>query len=809
MSPKVCVAGCGFGKISLLLQSTRIFMKSNEDKVQHYLDLLNEQQLAAVRHTEGPSLIVAGAGSGKTTVLTTKIAYLISKGVPPWSVLALTFTNKAAREMRERIEAMVGVVDARSLWMGTFHSVFSRILRKEAGVFGFDSNFTIYQPSDTKALLKAILKERGLDEKEYKLSLLANRISEAKNRLVTPKLYKQHHGDFFPRDMEDGIPLFEDIYAEYFKRCHNANAMDFDDLLLYTYILFCNDEARRRYAEKFRYVLVDEYQDTNVAQFAILNKIVYDHKNICVVGDDAQSIYGFRGAQIDNILKFDKTYEGTKIFRLERNYRSTKTIVNAANSLIKKNKYQIQKNLYSENEEGSPIVLSRLVSDIEEGEMVCRTIKSLHKKGVKYADIAVLYRTNGQSRILEETMRKRNIPCVIFGSNSFYDQKEIRDVLAYLRLITNCFDEEALRRIINYPTRGIGNTTLEKVFKCAAEQETTPWNVVQQPDLYGLGVSNATKTKLQSFANMIKGFIDASTNNDAYSLGQKVLRETGLMALAQNDRSSEGREVVDNYSSLLSGMSQFVEARREQGDDNAVSLLDYLSEVSLLTDSDKDVDVDDAVRMMTIHIAKGLEFDVVFITGMEDGVFPVSHCISEREMEEERRLFFVAITRAKKKCYLSNAKSRFRFGKSDWYDPSPFLDDIDSKYIYLENSVGESAVNKINEYIDFGELSNRVSTGYLVSSKSGISHNVRNNVVPARPERTIIRPPRERQSSASVEAGNNAGLKVGTIVKHATFGVGRVEALEDSVIGKKALISFTNCGEKNLLLKYAKLEIVR
>ena len=752
-----------------------------------FMSRLNEQQRKAVEYTDGPSLVVAGAGSGKTTVLTTKIAYLLEQGVAPWNILALTFTNKAAREMRERIEGMVGEPKARSLWMGTFHSIFSRILRKEAHVFGFNSSYTVYQPSDTRSLLKAIIKSRQLDDKTYKPQLLAARISEAKNMLVTPKEYLKNR-DAYTRDNFDHIPLAGEIYAEYFNRCHQANAMDFDDMLLYTFIIFdAYPEVRERYAEKFRYILVDEFQDTNYAQFAILNQLTSQHGNICAVGDDAQSIYSFRGARIDNILSFDKVFPNTRIFKLERNYRSTQCIVNAANSLIQKNKNQIRKSIYSENEEGSPLILNELTSDMEEGEMVCNRIKALKRNGVKLSEIAILYRTNSQSRILEESMRKNGIPYIIYGSNSFYDKKEIRDVMGYLRLIVNPNDEEALRRIINFPARGIGNTTVDKLFACAQEQDVSVWNVVQQPDLYNLNVHGGTKHKLQVFANLIKSLMADMGELDAYQLGSRVLKESGLMALAQSDLTAEGKEVMDSYSSLLSGMSQFVENRRETGDLYEVGMIDYLQEVSLLTDSDKEEGDGDAVRMMTVHIAKGLEFDVVFITGLEQGLFPSSQSLTPHEKEEERRLFFVAITRARKRCYLSDAKTRFRFGKSDWFEPSEFLQEIDSKYIYQESSsrnLKQSNVRRnLNEYVDF---------------------EVR------RPTRRLITSTTTSTESKSVGSAQvqNGVIQPGHRVEHATFGLGTVIRIENNNTGLKAIIRFDNCGEKTLLLKYAKLNIV-
>lgn len=781
-----------------------------------FLGRLNEQQLRAVVYTEGPQLVVAGAGSGKTTVLTTKIAYLLKKGLPAWSILALTFTNKAAREMRERVERATGVVMARSLWMGTFHSIFSRILRVEGHEFGFTPQFTVYQPSDTRSMLKAIVKEMGLDDKVYKPTLLAARISEAKNMLVTPKKYRQNP-QALKRDSEDNIPRLCEIYGEYFTRCHRANAMDFDDMLLYTFILLdAYPDIRQKYSHKFRYVLVDEFQDTNFAQMAILNLLctTQDGKiekgetpTICAVGDDAQSIYGFRGARIDNILTFDKVFPGTRIFKLERNYRSTQNIVNAANSLIHKNVDQIQKTIYSENEVGAPLILNELSSDIEEGEMVCNHIKTLRDKGTPLHEIAILYRTNGQSRILEEALRKHSIPYIIYGSHSFYDKKEIKDLMAYLRLTLNLNDEEALRRIINVPARGIGDTTINKVFACARQENTTPWNVVSEPELYGLNVNNGTKGKLHAFANMIKGFTTEADEGDAYQVGMKVLKESGLYGAAQADMSQEGRETMDNYSSLLSGMSQFVQQQREEGFEQEVGLGDYMSEVSLLTDSDQRDPDGDAVRMMTVHIAKGLEFDVVFITGMEQELFPSAMCVSQREKEEERRLFFVAITRARKCCYLSNAKTRFRFGKSDWYEPSEFLHDIDQKYIYVESNTddafGKRRRQNLNEYIDFDE-----------APYSRYSRPVARPVAKPKQNKPSLIPLSQPlgQSDAPQSMDNarvdNGMIHVGSKVEHATFGIGTVEGIEKSNTGQKAIIRFRNFGQKTLLLKFARLKVI-
>ncbi len=809
-----------------------------------FLARLNEQQLKAVAYTDGPQLVVAGAGSGKTTVLTTKIAYLLKRGLPAWSILALTFTNKAAREMRERVERATGVVMARSLWMGTFHSIFSRILRTEGHVFGFTPQYTVYQPSDTRSLLKSIIKEMGLDDKVYKPNVLAARISEAKNMLVTPKKYRENVGAL-KRDSQDNIPRLCEIYGEYFTRCHRANAMDFDDMLLYTFILLdAYPELREKYSHKFRYVLVDEFQDTNFAQMAILHLLCtrpedadgdYDVPTICAVGDDAQSIYGFRGARIDNILSFDKAFAGTRVFKLERNYRSTQNIVNAANSLIHKNADQIPKTIYSENEVGAPLILNELSSDIEEGEMVCNHIRTIHSKGTPLHEIAVLYRTNGQSRIMEEALRKKDIPYIVYGSHSFYDKKEIKDLMAYLRLTLNLNDEEALRRIINVPARGIGDTTINKVFACAQQEHTTPWNVVNEPDLYGLNVNNGTKNKLHAFASMIKDFTQAANEGDAYQVGMKVLKDSGLYGVAQADISQEGRETMDNYSSLLSGMSQFVEQQREEGHEEEIRLGDYLSEVSLLTDSDQRDPDGDAVRLMTVHIAKGLEFDVVFITGMEQELFPSGMCVTQRENEEERRLFFVAITRARKCCYLSNAKTRFRFGKSDWYDPSEFLSDIDQKYIYVESNADDSFAKRrrqnLNEYIDFDESpsasalrpyrgGNSFSSRNSYSSPRSMTSSSRNaapvhrNISPQRPNKPSLiplsSPLPENDTPTAVDSArvDNGTMRVGSTVEHTTFGIGTVEGIEKSNTGLKAIISFRNFGQKTLLLKFARLKVI-
>jgi len=758
-----------------------------------FLDRLNPSQREAVEYVDGPSLVIAGAGSGKTMVLTYKIAYLLMSGMRPYHILALTFTNKAAREMKNRVGLLVGDLEASSLWMGTFHSIFNRILRKEAGVFGFTPDYTIYQPSDSKSLVKSILKERNLDEKTYKIGTILNRISEAKNALVTPSEYTQSR-ETLQRDSNANMPLLHEIYASYCMRCHQANAMDFDDLLLFTYKLFAEyPETCQRYAKRFEYILVDEYQDTNYAQHQILIQLSQLNKKICVVGDDAQSIYSFRGANIENILQFQDLYNGTRLFKLEQNYRSTRNIVGAANSLIEKNTRQIPKKIYSENEDGARISLKHAFSDVEEGEIVSNEISRLvRKEHLKYEQIAILYRTNSQSRIFEETLRKHAIPYRIYGGFSFYDQKLIKDILAYFRLIVNANDEEAFKRIVNYPTRGIGDVTINKVLQAASEHQVGVWKVMQSPRTFGVDVNNGTLSKLNGFYDLIERFRDSHV--DAYTLGVRVLNESGIMQEAYKDTSLESKEMQDNLSEVLNGMSTFVSMQRETGDER-IYMSDYLSEVALLSDTDdQETEGEDRVTMMTVHSSKGLEFDAVFIVGMEEELFPNQMAMfSQKELEEERRLFYVAITRAKNRCYLSCAKSRYRFGQMDFYQPSRFLKEIDARYI---NDDSKTALPGFTSRKDFSMPLFKKAPAFSPTPQ------------PASMKRINVHQDKE---STTLETAliNQQPCVVGTMVEHDRFGVGEIKAFSGTPDNVTATILFQNVGEKKLLLKYAKLNIMQ
>ena len=648
-----------------------------------YLNELNESQRAAVLYNDGPSLVIAGAGSGKTRVLTYKIAYLLDNGYEPWSILALTFTNKAAREMKERIARQVGAERARRLWMGTFHSIFSRILRAEAEAIGFSSNFTIYDSADSKSLIKAIIKEMQLDDKTYKPGMVQSRISNAKNHLVSPEAYAASR-EFYENDSAARVPAIRDIYRRYWERCRQSDAMDFDDLLVYTYILFSkHPEICEKYASHFRYVLVDEYQDTNYAQHCIVMQLTEKYRRVCVVGDDAQSIYSFRGANIDNILKFTSLYKDARLFKLEQNYRSTQTIVKAANSLIEKNREQIRKEVFSENDKGEPITVFNAYSDVEEGEIVANKIAQLRaKNGYSYDDFAILYRTNAQSRIFEEALRKRGMPYRIYGGLSFYQRKEVKDVIAYFRLAVNPNDEEAFKRVINYPARGIGSTTLNKIIDAANRNQVSLWKVVTEPLAYGLDLAKGTHTKLQGFRSLIAGFVEAVPQTSAYELGKNIVQQSGIISDIYQDRSPENLSRQENIEELINGMHDFCADREEEGNTH-VLLTDYLSEVSLLTDQDSEGD-DDAMKvtLMTIHSAKGLEFPYVFLIGMEEGVFPSEMSkYSEADLEEERRLAYVGITRAKKELYISNSVSRMLYGRTQRNEPSRFLREIEPEYI--------------------------------------------------------------------------------------------------------------------------------
>jgi len=651
-----------------------------------YLDELNESQRAAVLYNEGPSLVIAGAGSGKTRVLTYKIAHLMNLGYDPWNILALTFTNKAAREMKERISRQVGE-RARYLWMGTFHSIFSRILRIEAQAIGFSSNFTIYDASDSKSLIKSIIKEMQLDDKTYKPGGIQSRISNAKNHLVLPDAYASNP-EVIKADRDAKVPATHEIYRKYWERCRQSDAMDFDDLLVYTYILFrdCSD-IREKYAMQFRYVLVDEYQDTNFAQHSIVLQLTKENQKVCVVGDDAQSIYSFRGANIENILKFTQVYKGAKLFKLEQNYRSTQTIVQAANSLIEKNQGQIRKSVFSEKSKGELLGVFSAYSDVEEGEIVANKIAQLrYRENCSYDDFAVLYRTNAQSRIFEEALRKRSLPYKIYGGLSFYQRKEIKDVIAYFRLAVNPNDEEAFKRVINYPARGIGDTTLNKIIEAAVSHGVSLWKVIGEPLAYGLNINKGTHAKLQGFRELVEMFIKGAMEKDAAEVGNIIVRQSGIMNDIYQDRTPENMSRQENIEELINGMHDFCATRREEGNEH-VALTDYLAEVSLLTDQDSDKEGEGAkITLMTIHSAKGLEFKNVFVVGLEENLFPSAMSMdSLRGLEEERRLFYVAITRAEEHCYLSFAKSRYKFGKTEFSSPSRFLKDIDSCYLDLPN----------------------------------------------------------------------------------------------------------------------------
>ena len=659
-----------------------------------YIEELNESQRAAVLYGDGPSLVIAGAGSGKTRVLTYKIAYLLENGYNPWNILALTFTNKAAREMKERIARQVGEQRARYLWMGTFHSVFSRILRAEASHIGFTSQFTIYDSADSKSLLRSIIKEMGLDEKTYKPGSVQARISNAKNHLVSPSGYAANK-EAYEADAAAKMPAIRDIYSRYWERCRQAGAMDFDDLLVYTYILFRDfPEVLARYREQFRYVLVDEYQDTNYAQHSIVLQLTKENQRVCVVGDDAQSIYSFRGADIDNILYFTKIYPDTKVFKLEQNYRSTQTIVRAANSLIEKNERQIPKEVFSEKERGEAIGVFQAYSDVEEGDIVTNKIAQLRREhDYGYSDFAILYRTNAQSRVFEEALRKRSMPYKIYGGLSFYQRKEIKDIIAYFRLVVNPNDEEAFKRIINYPARGIGDTTVGKIIKAATDNNVSLWTVLCEPITYGLTINKNTHTRLQGFRELIEQFMTEVAEKNAYEIGTAIIRQSGIINDVCQDNSPENLSRKENIEELVNGMNDFCAMRQEEGNTN-VSLIDFLSEVSLLTDQDSDKEGDgEKVTLMTVHSAKGLEFRNVFVVGLEENLFPSGMAgDSPRAMEEERRLFYVAITRAEEHCFLSFAKTRFRYGKMEFGSPSRFLRDIDTRFLQLpqEAALGRS-----------------------------------------------------------------------------------------------------------------------
>ncbi|MBC5644659.1 exodeoxyribonuclease V subunit gamma [Parabacteroides sp. BX2] len=777
--------------------------------MEEYLNKLNESQREAVEYNEGPSLVIAGAGSGKTRVLTYKIAYLVHLGLAPQSILALTFTNKAAREMKERIAAITGDQTARRLWMGTFHSIFSRILRYEAEHIGYPSNFTIYDTTDSKSLLKAIIKEMQLDDKVYRLGMVQSRISNAKNALVTWKAYEQSK-ELMQHDIDSKVPLLREIYKRYQNRCQQAGAMDFDDLLLQTNILFRDHpQVLEKYRSFFQFVLVDEYQDTNFAQHLIVQRLCEQHRRICVVGDDAQSIYSFRGANIDNILQFKNQYPGCRIFKLERNYRSTQNIVNAANSLIHKNKEQIHKNVYSEKEEGSKVRISASYSDYEEGYAVASAINELRlRKDYDYADFAILYRTNAQSRILEEALRKRGIPYKIYGGLSFYQRKEIKDIISYLRLIVNPHDEEAFKRVINYPSRGIGDTTVNKVISAATENNVSLWTVLNAPIDYALPINSGTAKKLTDFREMIERFIEQNTRLSAEEMAAIVVKESGIVSSLFQDRSVEGISKQENLQELLKGIAEFCELRREEGVEQ-VSLADFLSEVSLLTDQDNDKDEQaNKVTMMTVHAAKGLEFKNVFVVGLEEELFPSSMSKDNpRAVEEERRLFYVAITRAEENCVLTYAKSRFRNGQSAMCSPSRFLKDIDVRFLDVPADSSADTFAAARERFQRPAFTSPFQQPRVVEKEepsfiSPVAQALQ------RQRLTKVETATSIPASSSAPASDLSGLRVGAKVRHDRFGEGEVIAIEGDGGNAKATVAFTHFGQKQLLLKFARLTII-
>lgn len=780
-----------------------------------YIEELNEGQRNAVLYNDGPSLVIAGAGSGKTRVLTYKIAYLLENGYQPWNILALTFTNKAAREMKERIARQVGPERARHLWMGTFHSMFLRILHVEAGHIGFTSQFTIYDTADSKSLIRSIIKEMGLDEKVYKPGMVQARISNAKNHLVSPAGYANNK-EAYEGDRAAKVPALRDIYQRYWERCRQADAMDFDDLLFYTFLLFRDHpEVLARYQEQFRYILVDEYQDTNFAQHSIVLQLAKNHQHVCVVGDDAQSIYSFRGADIDNILYFTKVYPDTKVFKLEQNYRSTQTIVRAANSLIEKNQWQIRKEVFSEKEKGEAIGVYQAYSDVEEGDIVVNKIAELRReKRYAYSDFAILYRTNAQSRIFEEAMRKRSMPYRIYGGLSFYQRKEIKDVIAYFRLIVNPNDEEAFKRIINYPARGIGDTTVGKIIAAATGHNVSLWTVLCEPLVYGLNFNKGTVGKLQVFRELISAFITDAAEKNAYEIGADIIRQSGIINDVCQDNSPENLSRKENIEELVNGMSDFCAQRQEEGNPN-VLLGDFLSEVSLLTDQDSDKDGDDEkITLMTVHSAKGLEFKNVFVVGMEENLFPSGMVgDSPRALEEERRLFYVAITRAEEHCFLSYAKTRFRYGKMEFGSPSRFLKDIDIRFLRLPQDAGmfrrvEEEAAAFRRENARGFAPDREDAPY--GGKERVSVRPKQQIIAPTVPRNLKRvAPSANTASTSPSAGGSANrVQQGQLIEHERFGLGEVLKVEGEGDNAKATIRFKNAGDKQLLLRFARFKVL-
>lgn len=830
---------------------------------------LNEAQRAAVEYIDGPSLVIAGAGSGKTRVLTYKIAYLLSQGMKPWSIMALTFTNKAAREMKERIGKLVGNDLAQHLYMGTFHSIFSRILRAEAEHIGFNNNFTIYDESDSRSLIKAIVKEMGLDDKKYKPAAVHAKISMAKNNLMSAAAYESDAA-IFEQNKRAQMPEVGKIFVAYVQRCKQANAMDFDDLLTLTYQLFReHEDIRHKYAARFDYVLVDEYQDTNHVQMSIVMQLCQEKLRVCAVGDDSQSIYSFRGANIDNILNYQRQFQGTRLFKLEQNYRSTQTIVEAANSLIRHNRNQIPKDVFSENAKGEKIQYKPAYSDKEEAAIVAKDVKRIRREdGCQYSDFAILYRTNAQSRSFEEEFRKQGIPYRIYGGLSFYQRKEIKDIIAYFRLVANPDDEEAIKRIINYPARGIGATTVLKIADCAHQNQVSFWEVIGAPERYGLAVNKGTMNKLETFRLLISSFIERAQTTDVYELGDAIIKESGISQDIMSGKDADDLARQENLEEFLSGMSAFVEERREEGRFDELFLQDYLQDVALLTDADSDGDKDEPrVSLMTVHAAKGLEFPTVFVVGLEENIFPSPlSAASLRELEEERRLLYVAITRAEKHCILTNAKNRWRYGKMEFDNPSRFIDEIDGKLIDSQDEAGGSLFGSMSDQPEWARAqrprrpwedaeqpryssryqnskpvasqfvadpkpslfddepeTSRTSGRSSVSGRSSLSEgnfkSVRALNAAKRYMETHSSHPASSgtgSSAASVSSSSTAssagssscGLQEGMKIEHQRFGRGTVLKIEGTGENTKATVEFVHSGTKQLLLKYAKFTVV-
>lgn len=772
--------------------------------MEELLQQLNKSQREAVEYVDGPSLVIAGAGSGKTRVLTYKIAYLLKLGLPPQNILALTFTNKAAREMKSRIGEVMGEKIARRIWMGTFHSIFSRILRTEAEKLGFNSNFTIFDSNDSRNLIKTIIKEYQLDDKVYKPVRIQSIISNVKNALVSPEMYAQNK-ELLEYDQKQKIPLVKDIYKDYRNRLRAANTMDFDDLLFYTSRLFRdNPDVLAEYQNRFQYILVDEYQDTNFAQHLVIKQLAEAHHRVCVVGDDAQSIYSFRGANIDNILNFKDNYPEARLFKLERNYRSTQNIVNAANSLISKNKEQIQKKIYSEKEDGERIELASAFSDFEEGIIVTNKILDLRRaKNESFKDFVILYRTNAQSRIFEEALRKKNIPYRIYGGLSFYQRKEIKDVIAYFRLVVNPYDEEAFKRIINFPTRGIGQTTVNKITAAARLHDVSLWQVIESPLEYNLDVNSGTAKKLSSFKELIQKFIDMLPKVNAYELAGSMLKETGIIQDAYQDQTPEGMSRQENLQELLGGIHEFCEMRIEEGDEN-IGLINFLSEVSLLSDQDTDKEAEqEKVTMMTIHASKGLEFKNVFIVGLEEDLFPSAMAkIDFRGLEEERRLFYVAITRAEEFCMLTYARSRFKNGQTNACNPSRFLREIDVDYLKMNTGALGSMASSTQ--VQQGGFWDSVRKNREVSETNNNS-SADTSASRASSNSRLVNPRTTTPKNDIIDA---SGLQIGSVIKHDRFGIGKIIAIEGDTNNRKATVEFENSGRKQLLLKFARFEII-